>query len=581
VAEGGARRSDAWLAQEGVAGLLHRGTLRASLGVASAVGRPVIGICNSWSELVHCNVHFRSLAAAVKRGVLEAGGLPVEFPTISLSENLMKPTTMLYRNLMAMDVEESIRSQPFDAVVLIGGCDKTVPAQLMGAASAGVPAIMLTGGPSLAGTFRGRKIGVGYDLWRATDEYRAGTMSAVEYAAFEGALMPSAGHCNEMGTASTMAAICEALGMSLGGSALATSVSRRRLELAELSGKRAVELAGEGLAPADVLTEAAFGNAIAVLMAIGGATNAVIHLLALAGRVGVPLRLDHFERIAKRTPVLVNVAPAGEHLVEDLDAAGGIPALMHGLREQLDLDAVTVSGRPIGSQLEEPRVTGKDVIATVEDPIQPAGGVVVLRGNLAPRGALIKRAAASARLLRHRGSAHVFESIEELAETIDDPLLELGPDSVLVLRNAGPVGAPGMPEWGMLPIPRRLLENGVTDLVRISDARMSGTAYGTVIVHVTPEAAVGGPLAAVRTGDVIDLDVERGELRLEASDEEIAGRLARAEPSATRSRGYAAMYREHVLQADEGCDFDFLRADTGKPAVELPRGLATGWVGGW
>ncbi len=571
------RRSDAWLSSTGVGGLLHRGTLRAALGAAPIAGRPVIGICNSWSELVSCNVHFRGLAAAVKRGVLEAGGVPVEFPTISLSENLMKPTTMLYRNLMSMDVEESIRSHPFDAVVLIGGCDKTVPAQLMGAASAGVPAIMLTGGPSLPGVFQGRRIGVGADLWKATDDFRTGRISAADYADFEASLIPSAGHCNEMGTASTMAAMCEALGVSLSGGAYPVAVGRRRAELAELTGRRAVELAGDGPSLDQVLTRGAFENAITLLMALGGSTNAVVHLLAMAGRVGVELTLEDFDEIGRRTPVLVNVAPAGELLVDDLENAGGIPAVMGRLRERLTLDAITVTGPVAGELLRPPTTDDRRVIATIENPFQPPGGLAVLRGNLAPRGALIKRAASSSELLAHSGPAVVFESIEELAETIDDPSLGITAESVLVLRNAGPVGAPGMPEWGMLPIPKHLLDAGVSDMVRISDARMSGTAFGTNVLHVAPEAAIGGPLAVVENGDTIALDVDGRSLQLKLSDEVIQHRLASRAAPVWPARGYQSLYRERVLQADEGCDFDFLRGVD----AELPRGLGLGWVGGW
>ena len=464
-----------------------------------------------------------------------------------------------------------------EEMVLIGGCDKTVPAQLMGAASAGVPALALTGGPSIPGSFKGRPIGVGYDLWKATDDSGSGRLSAAEYAEFEGALMPSAGHCNEMGTASTMASLCEALGVSFSGGALAPAVGRRRTELAEESGRRAVELADDGPTLEQILTRSAFENAITLLMALGGATNAVVHLLALAGRVGVDLNLDDFDRIARRTPVLVDVAPAGRLLVDDLDAAGGIPAVMSRLRDRLALDAETLTGPVAGKLLREPN-PGQAVIASLENPFQPPGGIAVLRGNLAPRGALIKRAASSGELLAHRGPALVFEGIEDLAERIDDPALEVSAESVLVLRNAGPVGAPGMPEWGMLPIPKRLLEAGVRDMVRVSDARMSGTAFGTVVLHVAPEAAIGGPLAAVRDGDTITaLDVEQRQFTLEISDEELVRRLESHLPPNRSERGYRALYRERVLQADEGCDFDFLRGLD----RDLPRGLDTKWVGGW
>ena len=475
----------------------------------------MVGICNSWSELVNCNLHFRSLAQAVKRGVLQAGGLPLEFPTISLGENLMKPTTMLYRNLMAMDVEESLRSYPLDAVVLLGGCDKTVPAQLMGAASADIPAIMVTGGPSQAAWFRGRQLGVGTDLWHYADEFRAGRMTRAEFDELEAAATPSYGHCNEMGTASTMTSLVEALGMCLPGTAAIPAVDARRLRAAEATGARAVAMAVSGPRPTEVLSAEALDNAITLLMAIGGSTNAVIHLLALAGRVGVPLSLDRFDELSRRTPVLVNVRPSGEHLVEQLFHAGGVPAVLKELATLLHGDAVTVTGNTLAEEWAAAEVLDPDVIAPLGSPFGAEGAVAVVRGSLAPDGAVVKQSAASSVLLRHRGPALVFEDIGDLAARIDDPALEVSPDSVLVLRNAGPHGAPGMPEWGQIPIPSKLLRTGVTDMVRISDARMSGTAFGTVVLHVAPEAAVGGPLGAVRSGDPIVLDVPARRLELD------------------------------------------------------------------
>jgi dihydroxy-acid dehydratase len=562
------RRSERWFGGQDLAGFIHRGSVREAVG-----GRPVIGICNSWSELVHCNLHFRALAAAVKRGVLDAGGLPLEFPTISLGENLMKPSAMLYRNLMSMDVEESIRSNPLDAVVLIGGCDKTVPAQLMGAASANVPAIMLTGGPSTPAVFRGREISSGTDLWHYADEVRAGRMTQAEFDELEQASTPGHGHCNEMGTASSMAAVVEALGMSLPGTATIPAADAARLQAAEASGARAVGLAQEGLAPSRILTANAFDNAITVLMAIGGGTNAVIHLLAIAGRAGVPLSLDRFHELSKRTPMLVNVRPAGEHLVEQLHEAGGIPAVLGALGDRIHTGVVTVTGGPLATAEARDR--------TVITPLQPEGGIAVVRGTLAPDGALIKRSAASPELLRHRGRAVVFETVYDVAARIDDPALEIDADSVLVLRNAGPRGGPGMPEWGQVPIPKRLLEQGVTDMVRVSDARMSGTAFGTVVLHVAPEAAAGGPLRAVQTGDPIVLDVEAQRLDLDIPANEIERRLAELGPAEPAyGRGYGALYLEHVLQANEGCDFDFLRGRSDEDATE-PLGLLSGWVGGW
>jgi dihydroxy-acid dehydratase len=577
-------RSARWFAQQNVVGLLHRASVKAE-GFSRALvdGRPVIGICNSWSELVHCNVHLRGIASAVKRGVLEAGGLPLEFPTISLSENLMKPTTMMYRNLMSMDVEESIRAHPLDAVVLLASCDKTVPAQLMGAASAGVPAIMLTGGPAQAAHFRGRELGVGTDLWEYTAERRAGRMSQAEYAELEAALIPSFGHCNELGTASTLATVVEALGMSLPGSAAIPAVDARRAAAGELTGRRAVELAVCGLTPERILDASAFHNAITTLMAIGGSTNAVIHLLALARRVGVPLELERFDEISRRTPVIANLRPSGDYLYEDLFRAGGVPALMRELRPLLDEDAQLVSGETLGAMLD--RVSDEpdgEVIAPLSSPRHPEGGIAVLHGNLAPRGALIKQSAASPELMRHTGRALVFEDMDDLIARIDLPGLPVDEESVLVLKNAGPRGAPGFPEWGMLPIPQALLERGVRDMVRISDARMSGTAFGTVVLHVTPESAALGPLAAVEDGDEIELDVERRILNVALSVDQIQQRLA-ARPAArpAYTRGYGALYLDHVTQADEGCDFDFLQRREGEAIESEPKGLLSGWIGGW
>lgn len=576
------RRSERWFGGQDLSGFIHRASLHAQgLSRSALTGRPVIGICNSWSELVNCNVHFRGLAAAVKRGVLLAGGLPLEFPTISLGENLMKPTAMLYRNLMSMDVEESIRSYPLDAVVLIGGCDKTVPAQLMGAASANVPAIVLTGGPSRPAIFHGRQLGAGTDLWHFADELRAGRMTRAEFEELEQASGASVGHCNEMGTASTMAAVVEGLGMSLPGTATIPAVDAARVRAAEATGARAVELADEGLPPSRILTAEAFDNAIAVLMAIGGGTNAVVHLLALAGRAGVPLTLDDFHRISRRTPMIVNVRPAGEHLVEQLHVAGGIPAVLRELGDLVHGDALTVTGRTMEEELASARTYDRTVIAARDAPLHGQGGIAVVRGSLAPDGALIKRSAASPELLRHRGRAVVFEDVYDLAARIDDAALEADSSSVLVLRNAGPRGGPGMPEWGQIPIPKRLLEHGVTDMVRVSDGRMSGTAFGTVVLHVSPESAAGGPLGAVRHGDPIVLDVEEQRLDLDLPTAEIERRLREVGPARPQySRGYGALYLEHVMQAHEGCDFDFLRGCSDDEETE-PLGLLSGWVGGW
>jgi dihydroxy-acid dehydratase len=578
-----ALRSSAWFAQRDVGGLIHRAYLRSEGISAHALqGRPIVGICNSWSELVNCNLHLRGLVAAVKRGVMLAGGLPLEFPTMSLGEPFMKPTAMLYRNLMSMDVEESIRANPLDAVVLLAACDKTVPAQLMGAASADVPAIMLTGGPMSASTFRGRPLASGSDLWTYTDDLRAGRMDEDEYGELELALTPTSGHCMELGTASTMAAIVEALGMSLPGSAAVPAVHARRAIFAEQTGRRAVELARAGPRPSEILTLEAFTNAVRVLMAAGGSTNAVLHLTALAGRVGVALPLELFDEISRGTPRLLNLRPAGEFLFEDLDRAGGVPALLRELLPLLDGGTRTVSGCTVAEIAERARVRDASVIRPLADPLEPDGGIAVLRGSLAPGGALLKQSAASPALRRHRGSAVVFEDIHHLLERIDAPDVEISEGSVLVLKSAGPRGGYGMPEWGQLPIPRRLLEQGVRDLVRVSDGRMSGTAGGTVVLHVTPESATDGPLRAVRDGDPIALDVDARRIDLEVAPDEVARRLAALGPPAPRARrGYAVLHDTHVLGAEAGCDFDFLRNPDREPAERLPAGLLRGWITGW
>jgi dihydroxy-acid dehydratase len=581
--DGNPLRSARWFGGNDLAGFMHRASLHAEgISRAALEGRPIIGICNSWSELVNCNLHFRGLAEAAKRGVMQAGGLPLEFPTIGLGENLMKPTTMLYRNLMAMDVEECIRAYPLDAIVLLGGCDKTVPAQLMGAISAGVPAIMITGGPAQAAYFRGRELGGGTDLWHYADELRAGRMSMEAFAELEAAATPSFGHCNELGTASTMTALVEALGMCLPGTSTIPAVDAARMRAAEQTGSRAVALAREGLSPAKILTAESLDNAITLLMALGGGTNAVVHLLALAGRLGVPLTLDRFDEISRRTPVIGNLRPSGEHLFEHLHRAGGVQAVLRELAPLLAEDAMTVTGRTLGTGYADAEALDRGVIARLDEPFAAEGGLAILRGNLAPRGAVLKQSAASPALLQHRGPALVFEDVYDVQARIDDPSLDVSADTVLVLRNSGPRGGPGMPEWGQVPIPKKLLAQGVSDMVRISDARMSGTAFGTVVLHVAPESAAGGPLGAVRDGDQIVLDVAARRIDLDVPAAEIARRLA--EGGSRRpayARGYGALYLEHVLQADEGCDFDFLRAVPGAEAEREPLGLLSGWVGGW
>ncbi len=566
-------RSRAWFAPSDINGSSHRTYLRAE-GFSSRVfdGRPVIGICNSWSELTACNAHLRQVAEAVKRGVWAAGGFPLEFPTISLGEVLMKPSTMLYRNLMAMDVEECIRAYPLDAVVLLCGCDKTTPAQLMGAASADVPAIMVTGGPMLRGMWRNQELGSGTDTRRLWAEKRAGRLSDEEWCEIEGCISRSAGHCMVMGTASTMTSIAEALGMTLPGCAHIPAADSRRLAIAEESGRRAVELALEDLRPSKILTPAAFENAIRVDMAIGGSTNAIIHLIAIAGRLGIDLPLEKFDELSRSTPFIVNIRPSGKYLMEDLYYAGGLPAVMKEIAPLLHLDALTVTGKSIGENIAGAACYNRAIIRPLAEPLQPEGGTVVLKGNLAPHGAVIKQSAASPLLMKHRGPAVVFEDYADLMARIDDPALEVTEDSVLVLKNAGPKGAPGMPEWGDMPLPARLLKAGVTDMVRISDARMSGTAYGTVVLHVSPESAVGGPLAVVKTGDLIELDVHARKLELRIPEAELKQRLAAWRPPAPHyERGYGRMFLDHILQAHEGCDFDYLRAVRGaRPVTAAP-----------
>jgi len=558
-------RSRNWFGRKDLDGFAHRSWTK-SEGFSEAVfdGRPTIGIANSWSELTTCNAHLRQVAEAVKRGVWSAGGFPLEFPTVSLGEVLMKPTAMLFRNLMSMDVEECIRAYPLDAVVLLSGCDKTTPAMLMGAASADVPALMVTGGPMLKGKWREQEIGSGTDLWRLWAERRAERLTEEEFCEAEACMSRSNGHCMVMGTASTMASMAEALGMTLPGNAAIPAVDARRYALAEMSGRRAVEMAlAGGPKPSQVLTPAAFDNAIRVDMAIAGSTNAIIHLVAIAGRAGVPLPLSRFDELSRTTPFILNVSPSGKYLMEDFYYAGGIPAVMKNLLPLLHGGALTVSGKTIAEQVRGAACYNEDVIRPLDLPIAPEGGTVILTGNLCPDGAVLKQSAASAHLLTHRGRAVVFEDHADLHARIDDPSLPVDETSVLVLKRAGPKGAPGMPEWGAAPIPARLLRKGVKDLVRISDARMSGTSYGTVVLHVAPEAAVGGPLALVQSGDEIELDVPRRTLTLRVREEELARRRtvwAPREPHYTR--GYGKLFLDHVLQANEGVDFDFLRGKT-------------------
>jgi dihydroxy-acid dehydratase len=547
--------------------LFIRGAYARGAGLtADDLARPVIGLAQTWSEFNPCHRHLREVAEAVKRGVWQAGGLPLEFPTISLGEIYLSPTSMLFRNLMAMDTEEMILGQPMDGVVLLGGCDKTLPAQLMGAASADRPALVVTAGPMLAGRHEGARLGACTDCRRFWSEHRAGALDAARLEAVQGELFPSAGTCMVMGTASTMAALTEALGMTLPGMAAIPAPLSRRLRLAEAAGRRVVEMVREDLRPSAVLTRPAFENAVRILMALGGSTNAVVHLLAIAGRAGVPLGLDDFDRLARSTPMVASVRPSGRYHMEDLAEAGGIPAVMKVLAPLLHGEALTATGRTLGALLAEvpPPAAWQDVIAPLDRPLRPEGGLAILRGSLAPDGAVLKVSAATPALLRHRGRACVFRDLADLTARVDDPALPVTAESVLVLQHAGPVGGPGMPEAGSLPIPAKLLAAGVRDVVRVSDARMSGTAGGTVVLHVAPEAAVGGPLALVRDGDEIVLDAEARRLDLLVDETELARRRAAwRPPAAPPPRGYRRLFAERVQQASHGCDFDFLRAATG------------------
>jgi len=538
-----------------------------------ALERPIVGITNTYSEFNPCHATVPQLIAAVKRGVMQAGGLPMEFPTISIHESFAYPTSMYLRNLMALDTEEMIRAQPVDAVVLIGGCDKTIPAQLMAIASVNVPAIVVPTGPMLTRTHHGERLGACTDCRRFWAKYRAGDIDQAEIDAVNARLAPTAGTCMVMGTASTIACMTEAMGMSLPGAATIPAVHAERLRSAEASGARAVALAQSGPNPETILTAKAFSNALTVLHAIGGSTNALIHLTAVAARRGVRIDLDEFDKLGRSVPVLVDLKPSGTHYMEHLHDAGGLPAILRALQPLLHLDVPTVSGKTLGEAIAASEVNPtQQVIRTPDNPIFPVGGIAVLKGNLAPDGAVIKHSSATPHLLKHTGRAVVFGSLDELAERIDAPGLDVGPDDVLVLRNAGPRGAPGMPEAGYIPIPRKLAQQGVKDMVRISDARMSGTAFGTIVLHVAPEAAVGGPLALVETGDPIRLDVDARVLELCIATDELECRRARLklpQPAASTS-GYRRLYLDHVLQADAGCDFDFMVGDRPRESAPIP-----------
>ncbi|MFK4825602.1 IlvD/Edd family dehydratase [Paenochrobactrum sp. BZR 588] len=527
-------------------------------------GRPVIGICNTWSELTPCNAHLRGLAEHVKKGVLAAGGLPLEFPVMSLGESLVRPTAMIYRNQVSMDVEETIRANPIDGVVLLAGCDKTTPALLMGAASVDVPAIMVSGGPMLNGRFRGRLLGSGTDVIRYDEMLQTGEMSMAEFLDAEAAMSRSAGSCMTMGTASTMASMAEAMGIALSQNAAVPAVDSRRAVLAAQSGKRIVEMVKDDIRFSQIVTKKALENAIIVNGGIGGSTNAVVHLLALAGRLGIDLTLDDWDRLGKKVPCLLNLMPSGAYLMEDFFNAGGLPALMKELLPLMHGDAITVSGKTIAEDVARAECYDRDVIRALDEPFKDRGGIVVLRGNLAPDGAVIKPSAASQELMKHRGRAVVFEDMKDFKARIDTDELDVDENCILVLKHAGPVGYPGMPEVGNMTLPNKLLRKGIRDMVRISDGRMSGTAFGTVVLHVAPESAVGGPLAFVRNGDMIELDVEMGRLHLDISDAELAARRKEWKaPAPHYSRGYGRIFIENVMQADKGADFGVLVGASG------------------
>ena len=564
-------RSHRWFGVNDLRSFGHRSRLRQfGYDAADWAGKPVIGIINTWSDINACHGHLRARAEDVKRGVLQAGGLPIELPAMSLAEPMVKPSTMLYRNFLAMETEELLRSHPIDGAVLMGGCDKTTPGLVMGAISMGLPAIYVPAGPSLRGNWRGETLGSGSDAWKYWDEKRAGRISEKDWAEIEGGISRSFGTCMVMGTAATMMAITEALGLALPGASSIPAVDASHHRMCAASGRRIVDMVWEDLTPAQILTPAAFDNAIRVHMAMGGSTNAIIHLVAMARRAGVTLDMGRFDDISREIPVLANVRPSGKYLMEDFYYAGGILGLMAELRDRLDLTCLTVTGKPLADGLDGAKVHLRDIIHSLGDPVSTAGATAVLTGNLAPRGCVMKPSAADPRLLKHRGPALVFEDYNHMAQEIDRDDLAVTPDHILVLKNSGPKGGPGMPEWGMLPIPRKLLKAGVRDMLRLSDARMSGTSYGACILHVAPESYVGGPLAFVQTGDEIEVDAVARRIHLHVADEELARRRAAwVAPPPRYLRGYGAMYAEHIGQADEGCDFDFLLAGAPTPEPEI------------
>ena len=564
-------RSARWFAPDDLRAFGHRSRMM-QMGYAPEdyMGLPIVAIINTWSDLQPCHAHFKQRVEDVKRGILQAGGFPVELPALSLSETYVKPTTMMYRNMLAMETEELLRSHPVDGAVLMGGCDKTGPALLMGATSAGIPAIFVPAGPMLRGNYKGTVLGSGSDSWKYWDERRAGKISKVDWLGVEGGIARSHGTCMTMGTASTMTAIIESIGMSLSGASSIPADDANHARMASESGRRIVEMVWEELTPSKIQTRAAYENAITVAMSMGCSTNAIIHLIAMARRAGCDIGLDDFEKASRSVPVIANIRPSGDkYLMEDFFYAGGLRGLMTRLRGKLDLGAMTVTGRTLGENIAGAEVHNDDVIRTLDNALYAEGALAVLRGNLAPDGCVIKPSACEPRFFRHSGPALVFDDYPSMKAAVEDESLEVTADHVLVLRNAGPQGGPGMPEWGMLPIPRKLVKQGVRDMVRLSDARMSGTSYGACILHVAPESFVGGPLALVRTGDTISIDIDARSIRLEISDDEMARRKAAWKPLPRRfERGYGYIFSKHIRQANEGCDFDFLQTDFGAPVGE-------------
>jgi dihydroxy-acid dehydratase len=565
-------RSHRWYGAHDLRAFGHRSrTAQMGYDRSDYAGKPVIAIINTWSDINSCHTHFKQRVEEVKRGVWQAGGFPVEMPAMSLAEPMQKPTTMMYRNFLAMETEELLRSYPADGAVLMGGCDKTTPGLVMGATSMNLPAIYLPAGPMLKGHWRENTLGSGSDTWKYWDELRAGNITERDWNEIEDGIARSPGTCMTMGTAATMMSIAETLGLALPGASSIPAPDSNHAKMATLAGKRIVDMVWEDLKPRDILKKESFDNAIVTLMAMGGSTNALIHLVAMAGRAGVKLPLERFNEFSAKTPLLANVRPSGDkYLMEDFYYAGGLRALLGELKDLLHLESRTVTGRSLGENLEGAKIHDPDVIRPRSNPLKASGGLVVLRGNLAPNGAVIKAAAATPKLLKHAGKAVVFEDYNDMAARIDRDELEADADSVLVLRNAGPLGGPGMPEWGMLPVPKKLLKQGVRDMVRISDARMSGTSYGTCVLHVAPESHVGGPLALVRNGDVIELDVEKRVLNLNVTEAEMQKRKAAWQrPKNKYDRGYGAIFAQHVRQADEGCDFDFLEGTAPVPEPEI------------